>query len=105
MPEPLTSEEKIILAELAKRAGEGRLVTAKQLRDSGFAKFVFETCGKDVAYPDAQQSRVLQLLRDKGYILMRRGTYQIIAAPSSQTPASVGYEPKSGLENPKSELR
>ena len=82
MPDPLTNQEEKVLVELTRLAGGvGRQITAKQLRDADFAQFVFAVMQKDVAYPDAQQSRLLQTLRDKGYITMRRGVYLVLATP------------------------
>lgn len=82
MEHPLTSKEREILIELVRLAGGvGRMITATQLRDANFADFVFKVCKRNVAYPDAQQSRVLQKLRDKNYIEMNDGKYTVITPP------------------------
>lgn len=79
---PLTVREKQILMELLVLAGGiGKIITARQLRDAKFSEFVFKICRKDVAYPDAQQSRELQNLRDKGYLKMSKGKYSVILPP------------------------
>ncbi len=83
---PLTSEEQQLLNELARLAGPDRIVTGRELRDAGFSEFVARVFGKDVAYPQALQSRKLQILRDKGYIKMERrggGTYTIVSGAKS----------------------
>jgi hypothetical protein len=79
----LTPEETKVLGELKRLAGPKRVVTGRELRDSGFADFVAEVYQVDVAYPQSLQSRKLQILRDKGYIQMERrdgGTYSILEA-------------------------
>jgi hypothetical protein len=82
--EPLTQNEKAVLQELTRLAGSDRVVTGLELLDQGFAAFVGKVNGKRLGYPGSLQSRVFQILRDKGYITMERrnrGTYTILAAP------------------------
>ena len=80
----LTQNEKTVLQELSRLAGSDRVVTGLELLDQGFAAFVVKVYGKRLGYPGSLQSRVFQVLRDKGYIRMERrnrGTYTILAAP------------------------
>jgi hypothetical protein len=82
--DPLTENEKTVLQELSRLAGSDRVVTGLQLLDQGFAGFVAKVYGKRLGYPGSLQSRVFQVLRNKGYIKMERrnrGTYTILAAP------------------------
>ena len=76
--QPLTIQERKILCELTRLAGSNAFVTARQLRDEGFADFVTSAYASDVGYPQSLQSRKLQILRDKGYITMRKGTYTVM---------------------------
>ena len=76
--QPLTAAEENLLAVLTRVAGSSRVVTGRQLRDRNFAEFVAQLYDADVAYPQSLQSRKLQILRDKGYITMRNGTYTIL---------------------------
>jgi hypothetical protein len=81
--EPLTENERTVLRELSRLAGEDRVVTGLELLDHDFADFVAQAYGKRLGYPGSLQSRVFQVLRDKGYIKMERrnrGTYTILAA-------------------------
>ena len=75
----LTATEGKLLSELIRLAGPSRVITGRQLRDTNFADFVAELYDADVAYPQSLQSRKLQILRDKGYITMRNGTYSILS--------------------------
>ena len=82
--ETLTQEEKAVLAELTRLAGNDRIITGLQLLDQGFADFVSKAYHKRLGYPGSLQSRVFQVLRDKGYIKMERrnrGTYTILSEP------------------------
>lgn len=82
--ETLTQEEKAVLAELNRLAGSDRIVTGLELLDQGFADFVSKVHHKRLGYPGSLQSRVFQVLRDKGYIKMERrnrGTYTILNEP------------------------
>ena len=82
--ETLTQEEKAVLAELTRLAGNDRIITGLQLLDQGFADFVSKVYHKRLGYPGSLQSRVFQVLRDKGYIKMERrnrGTYTILSEP------------------------
>ena len=83
--QPLTREERLVLSELSRLAGSRKVITGRDLRDSGFADFVASTYSVDVAYPQSLQSRKLQILRNKGYIRMERhngGTYTILNRPN-----------------------
>ena len=79
--EPLTEQEAAVLQELARLAGTDRIVTGLELLDHGFADFVGKVYHKRLGYPGSLKSRVFQILRKKGYILMERrnrGTYTIL---------------------------
>ncbi len=81
---PLAQDEKTVLQELTRLAGSDRVVTGLELLDQGFAGFIAKVYGKRLGYPGSLQSRVLQILRDKGYIRMERrnrGTYTILGQP------------------------
>jgi hypothetical protein len=80
----LTESERTVLRELIRLAGDDGVVTGIELLDQGFADFIAQVYGKRLGYPGSLQSRVFQLLRDKGYIKMERrnrGTYTMLAAP------------------------
>ena len=80
----LTQEETQVLQELIRLADPEGVVKGRKLRDAGFAEFVASVNQADVGYPQAEQSRRLQILRDKGYIKMERrdgGTYTIARRP------------------------
>ena len=82
--EPLTQNEKTVLQELTCIAGSDRVVTGLELLDQGFAGFISKVYDKRLGYPGSLQSRVFQVLREKGYIRMERrnrGTYTILAEP------------------------
>jgi len=69
---------------LTRPAGNDRIITGLQLLDQGFADFVSKAYHKRLGYPGSLQSRVFQVLRDKGYIKMERrnrGTYTILSEP------------------------
>jgi hypothetical protein len=78
---PLTDEEEAVLRELTRLAGSDRVVTGLELLDQGFADFIGKIYHKRLGYPGSLQSRILQILRDKGDIKMERrnrGTYTIL---------------------------
>jgi len=75
---PLTPQEEALMHELRKVAGAGHIVTARQLRDAGSAEKAASIYNSDAAYPGSLLSRKLQILRDKGHIEMRNGTYIIL---------------------------
>jgi hypothetical protein len=77
----LTPKEESVMQELRRLADANGIVTGRQLRDSGFADFVARVYRADVGYPQSLQSRKLQILRDKGHILMRNGKYTILPPP------------------------
>ncbi|PYI94334.1 MAG: hypothetical protein DME97_02435 [Verrucomicrobia bacterium] len=82
--ETLTQDEKTVLAELKRLAGSDHVVTGLELLEHGFADFVSKIYHKRLGYPGSLQSRVFQVLRDKGYIQMERrnrGTYTILKEP------------------------
>lgn len=78
MKAQLTPQEEQVYAELIRLAGPAKKVSSLQLRDAGFAQFVASVYGANVGYPDAHQSRKLQLIRNKKWITMDRGTYSIL---------------------------
>ena len=83
--ELLEVNEKIVMRELIRIADikwqGNNVVYGQDLISHNFAEFVMKTYSKNVAYPSSLQSRMLQTLRDKGYIKMERkngGTYTIL---------------------------
>ena len=82
--ESLTDQEATVLHELLRLAGEQRRITGRELLQRGFAEFVSRVYGKRLGYPGSLQSRVFQILRDKGYLKMERrngGTYTLLRQP------------------------
>lgn len=78
---PLTHQELTVLRELRRLASLHDHLTGKVLRDNSFAVFIMQVFNADVGYPQSLQSRVLQKLRDKGYLIMERcngGTYMVL---------------------------
>lgn len=74
----LTPKERQFL-EALKRFADGKpSVTAHELLGAGFGEVTAEIFGSRAAYLGSLVSRKLQILRDKGYILMNDGTYTII---------------------------
>ena len=76
--EHLTSDqENQILGKLAQIARGTGSVSARELKKHEFARWLATLLNKDVGYESSLQSRVLQVLRDKGRITMSRGLYII----------------------------
>lgn len=67
--------------ELNRLTENKHVITGRQLHAFNFADFVARVYISNVGYPQSLQSRVFQVLRDKGYITMDRksgGTYAIL---------------------------
>jgi hypothetical protein len=71
-------EENRIIAKLSGIAGAAGVVTAKELKQHDFSRWLATALAKDVGYEGSLQSRVLQRLRDNGRLTMNHGRYRII---------------------------